>query len=232
MADFKLSRRVVVVILIITLIFIVILVPNLYHTDISHKMNSVVAGARLLGEHDWINTNLYPKNPRTANSTFRVLDNLLGPPITPTYDVPISIVLVNHQEPYLIKTVNSLLNTSSSYFINEILIIDDASKVEARYDWFLPDRRIRIIRADTRLGLIKARLIGGNEAQGPHMVILDAHIKPHDNWLLPIVRMLRENHKRILNMEVGQLDGETWQQIEKNSIGSKVFQPSLVIFIY
>ena len=53
------------------------------------------------------------------------------------------------------------------------------------------------------------------------MVLLDAHVKVYDNWLNPIVRMLRENYKRILNMEVGQLDGKKWEQINVGSVGTK-----------
>ena len=53
------------------------------------------------------------------------------------------------------------------------------------------------------------------------MILLDAHVKPHDNWLEPIVRMLRENYKRLLNMEVGIMDGPTWKQITPLAVGRK-----------
>ena len=41
--------------------------------------------------------------------------------------VPVSIVLVDYQEPFLVQTVHALLRTESSDYINEILIIDDLS---------------------------------------------------------------------------------------------------------
>ena len=43
-----------------------------------------------------------------------------------------------------------------------------------------------------RIGLIRARMAGGQIARGPFMVLIDGHTKPHDEWLRPIVKLLRE----------------------------------------
>ena len=52
-------------------------------------------------------------------------------------------------------------------------------------------------------------------------VLIDAHCKPHDDWLVPISKLLHEDHKRVINMEVGLLDGEKWTEMPGNAIGSK-----------
>ncbi len=83
------------------------------------------------------------------------------------------------------------------------------------------------------------------------MVLIDGHTKPHDGWLRPIVKLLREvrrlvtymvprsigtflsselcefaalskqNYKRLINMEVGLLDPKTWLQTDHAAIGTK-----------
>lgn len=56
----------------------------------------------------------------------------------------------------------------------------------------------------------------------------DAHCKVYPEWLQPIQKLLKEDYKRILNMEVGELNSTTWQHIEGSAIGSKaVFDWSL-----
>jgi hypothetical protein len=52
-------------------------------------------------------------------------------------------------------------------------------------------------------------------------VFIDAHCKVSDNWLRPIVRLLQANPNRLLNMEVGLLNGETWKQERPGAIGAK-----------
>jgi hypothetical protein len=37
----------------------------------------------------------------------------------------------------------------------------------------------------------------------------------------PIALLLREDHKRVINMEVGMLDGPSWKSINNGAIGSK-----------
>jgi hypothetical protein len=64
-------------------------------------------------------------------------------------------------------------------------------------------------------------MAGGEIARGPFMVLIDAHTKPYDNWLKPIVKLLRQDHRRLLNMEVGLLDAKTWKQIQPDAMGRK-----------
>ena len=169
-----------------------------------------------LGENEVATADLFPEGQE-----FHTVPNPLGEPDIPSHEQPVSIILVNYQEPKLAPTVRDLLNTPGQQYINEVCIVDDMSTIPTNYSSLEPDHRIRILRAHSRLGLIRARHVGGTFCQGPFMVLLDAHVKPHNNWLDPIIRLLRENHKRILNMEVGLLDGNTWMQIEPGAIGSK-----------
>lgn len=45
---------------------------------------------------------------------------------------------------------------------------------------------------DERLGLIKARFTGGNEARGDFLAFIDAHVFVGPNWLTTPHRLLME----------------------------------------
>lgn len=47
---------------------------------------------------------------------------------------------------------------------------------------------------EERLGLIKARFIGGNEAHGDFLAFIDAHVYVGPNWLTTPHRLLLEVH--------------------------------------
>jgi hypothetical protein len=43
----------------------------------------------------------------------------------------------------------------------------------------------------------------------------------YPDWLIPIRDLLKQDHKRVINMEVGELNSTTWTHIEDSAIGSK-----------
>ena len=45
---------------------------------------------------------------------------------------------------------------------------------------------------DERLGLIRARILGGNEAAGEMIAFLDAHCRVNSNWLETPHRLIME----------------------------------------
>jgi hypothetical protein len=57
-----------------------------------------------------------------------------------------------------------------------------------------------------RIGLIRARMAGGQIARGPFMVLIDGHTKPHDEWLRPIVKLLREVRLFATGMAITLMD--------------------------
>ena len=67
--------------------------------------------------------------------------------------------------------------------------------------------------------------------QGKYMVLIDAHCKVYPNWLAPIRRLLDEDHRRVINMEVGELNATTWTHIEGSAIGTKAVRRRNNLFI-
>ena len=82
----------------------------------------------------------------------------------------------------------------------QVLVIDDHSTIPVFWD--PSDPRVRIIRSgrdyalmymvEERLGLIKARIVGGNEAHGDFLAFIDAHVYVGPNWLTTPHRLLME----------------------------------------
>ncbi|KAM3175533.1 hypothetical protein ACTXT7_008313 [Hymenolepis weldensis] len=96
---------------------------------------------------------------------------------------PASIILCFHNEAWsvLLRSVHSILDRSKQELVKEIILVDDASTMDHLkkplevYMNFL--QKVKIIRAEERQGLIRARMLGAKAATGKVLVFLDSHIE-------------------------------------------------------
>jgi polypeptide N-acetylgalactosaminyltransferase len=58
-------------------------------------------------------------------------------------------------------------------------------------------KKIKIVRAEAREGLIKARLRGAAAAQGQILTFLDSHIECTEGWLEPLLDRIAEDPKNV-----------------------------------
>lgn len=96
--------------------------------------------------------------------------------------------------------MNNVLENTPSYLLKEVVIIDDLSTIPVA-GWE-NDSRVRIIHSstifllvslvETNLGLINARILGGNEARGDFLAFIDAHVFVSPRWLNTPHRFLME----------------------------------------
>uniref|UniRef100_A0A1I8J270 Glyco_trans_2-like domain-containing protein n=1 Tax=Macrostomum lignano TaxID=282301 RepID=A0A1I8J270_9PLAT len=108
-----------------------------------------------------------------------------------------SVIICFHNEAWsvLLRTVHSVLNRSPRESVAEILLVDDASTLEhlgKPLEVQLKKERygVRVMRTDTRQGLIRARLLGARAAKAAALVFLDSHCECAPGWLSPLLRRL------------------------------------------
>lgn len=71
--------------------------------------------------------------------------------------------------------------------------------------------KVRIIRSPTRIGLIKARMMGCVNSQGPALVFMDAHIEVTPGWLEPLLDRIAFNKNITAIAVMDTLDMETFE---------------------
>jgi len=135
----------------------------------------------------------------------------------------VSIIVVAHNEnQYFTRTFGSIMENSPLEQIKEIILVDDASDPPASEEVEkLNMPLIRVVRNDERQGLIRAKTIGAQEANGDILIYLDAHIRAYPGWMEPLVSLVEENDRRIAVPLIPVLNGSTWEQIS-NYVGIKM----------
>ncbi len=69
--------------------------------------------------------------------------------------------------------------------------------------------------------MIRSKSVGADKAKGDIVVFLDAHVKPEENWLIPLLRHTNENYKRVVVPLIPILNGETWT-VDTPAVGIKM----------
>lgn len=59
-------------------------------------------------------------------------------------------------------------------------------------------KKVKIVRADKREGLIKARLRGAEAAHGPVLTFLDSHVECTQGWLEPLLDRIEKDKKNVV----------------------------------
>ncbi|OQR76833.1 putative polypeptide N-acetylgalactosaminyltransferase 10-like, partial [Tropilaelaps mercedesae] len=129
----------------------------------------------------------------------------------------VSIVIPFHNEHLstLLRTVTSVINRSPKHLIKEVILADDySSKPElgrnlenAVAKHF--KKRVKIIRAKKREGLIRTRLLGARAAIGDVLLFLDSHTEANINWLPPLLEPIAENPHTVACPFIDVLDYDT-----------------------
>ncbi|XP_055533664.1 putative polypeptide N-acetylgalactosaminyltransferase 9 [Wyeomyia smithii] len=123
-----------------------------------------------------------------------------------------SIVIVFYNEAWsvLVRTVHSILDRSPEKLIKEIILVDDFSylphlKVQLK-EYFVPYPKVRIIRAEERLGLMRARLLGARSATAEVLTFLDAHVECIEGWLEALLDPVARNWSTIAIPTIDWID--------------------------
>lgn len=130
----------------------------------------------------------------------------------------ISVVITAHNEhQYMERTLNSILDTTPEDILMEIIVIDDGSDPPLQ----LNDQKVHLLRHETRRGLVKSKMEGGNMARADMIMFLDAHVKPTNGWYKGLLRHVNINYKRVVVPLIPILNGDTWK-INNMAVGVKM----------
>ncbi|KAK7488654.1 hypothetical protein BaRGS_00020107 [Batillaria attramentaria] len=137
-----------------------------------------------------------------------------------------SVILVFHNEGFstLVRTVHSVINTSPSHLLKEVVMVDDFSdkeKLKGQLEEYLKqfNGKVKLYRNTERMGLILTRTRGAELATGDVIVFLDAHCECNRNWLPPLLARIRYDRKI---MAVPIVDGIDWDNFEYRPVYSSV----------
>lgn len=132
-----------------------------------------------------------------------------------------TVIIVFHNEAWstLLRTVWSVINRSPRSLLQEILLVDDASErdfLRQPLDDYVSELPVstRVIRAPTRVGLIKARIMGAEVAQGEVLTFLDAHCECTIGWLEGLLDRIAQNRKTVVCPVIDIISDDTFAYVK------------------
>ncbi|XP_004517479.1 putative polypeptide N-acetylgalactosaminyltransferase 9 isoform X2 [Ceratitis capitata] len=169
---------------------------------------------------DMISVHRSLPDPRDAwcKEPGRYLDNL----------PPTDVIICFHNEAWsvLLRTVHSVLDRSPSHLINEIILVDDFSDMphtkQQLDDYFSAYPKVKILRAPSREGLIRARLLGARHATAPVITYLDSHCECTEGWLEPLLDRIARNNTTVVCPVIDVIDDTTLEFHFRDSGGVNV----------
>lgn len=130
-----------------------------------------------------------------------------------------SVVIAFYNEAWstLLRTVHSVLETSPDVLLKELVLVDDYSDREHLKEplekYLSGLRKVRLIRATKREGLVRARLLGASVSTGEVLTFLDCHCECHEGWLEPLLNRIREEPSAVVCPVIDVIDWNTFQYL-------------------
>ncbi|XP_014252844.1 polypeptide N-acetylgalactosaminyltransferase 1-like isoform X2 [Cimex lectularius] len=163
-------------------------------------------------------TLLDPRHPRCALKKY-------------SEDLPttsVIIIFTDERWSSLIRTIHSVLDRTEDKYLENIILVDDASQhdeLKDKLDYYIATRlprKVKLHRLAKRSGLIRARLEGAKLATGNVLVFLDAHCEVTTQWLEPLLARIKENRKAVVVPIIDVIDDKTFEY--QNNGGSFNFE--------
>uniref|UniRef100_A0AAG5DL82 Polypeptide N-acetylgalactosaminyltransferase n=1 Tax=Anopheles atroparvus TaxID=41427 RepID=A0AAG5DL82_ANOAO len=136
-----------------------------------------------------------------------------------------SIVIVFYNEAWsvVVRTVHSVLDRSPAHLVREIVLVDDSSTLPTLKtqleEYFRPHAKVRVIRAPTRLGLIRARIFGAKNTSADLITFLDAHVECTVGWLEALLDVVARNATTIAIPTIDWIDEKNMALVANKSLG-------------
>uniref|UniRef100_A0A0K0G3E8 Polypeptide N-acetylgalactosaminyltransferase n=1 Tax=Strongyloides venezuelensis TaxID=75913 RepID=A0A0K0G3E8_STRVS len=125
-----------------------------------------------------------------------------------------SVIMCFHNEAWsvLLRSVHSVLERSPDSLLKEIILVDDFSDMQhlkKQLDEYMSQfPKVKILRLEQRVGLIRARLEGAKIATGKVLTFLDSHIECMERWLEPLLTLIARNKSTVVCPVIDVIDDE------------------------
>ena len=125
------------------------------------------------------------------------------------------IIFYNEALSTLLRTVTSVLYRTPYDMLNEIILVDDGSKMP-----HLKERlgkkiekmsKVKLVRLPTRQGLIRAKVEGARVAKGDVLMFLDSHCEVNDGWLEPLLDRIKADNRTVAVPVIDAIDADTFE---------------------
>uniref|UniRef100_A0A914KS80 Glycosyltransferase 2-like domain-containing protein n=1 Tax=Meloidogyne incognita TaxID=6306 RepID=A0A914KS80_MELIC len=121
-------------------------------------------------------------------------------------DLPRASVIIVFTDEYpsvLLRTVHSVINRTPDNLLREVVLVDDFSQHENLGFPLIEHlrrfgKKVRLLRAHNRLGLIRAKLAGAKYARGDVVVFLDSHCEANEGWLEPLLQRIKKQRSAVV----------------------------------
>ncbi|XP_025959652.2 polypeptide N-acetylgalactosaminyltransferase 15 isoform X1 [Dromaius novaehollandiae] len=140
-----------------------------------------------------------------------------------------SVIICFHDEAWstLLRTVHSIMDTAPKAFLKDIILVDDLSQQgplkSALSEYISKLDRVKLIRSNKRLGVIRGRMLGAARATGDVLVFMDSHCECQKGWLEPLLARLSSNRNSVVSPVIDVMDWKTFQYYHSAGLLRGVF---------
>ncbi|KAK7109672.1 hypothetical protein V1264_013672 [Littorina saxatilis] len=135
-------------------------------------------------------------------------------------DASVVIIFYNEALSALLRTVHSVLDRSPPHLLRQVVLVDDFSNLAdlgAPLDDYVSRLgKVSVVRATSREGLIRARLLGLRHVTATTVVFLDSHCECAEGWLEPLLSRIAENASHVVVPRIHSIDSKTFEYKQTN----------------
>lgn len=133
---------------------------------------------------------------------------------------PVSIIIPFRNEPLvtMLRTLNTLFESTEDFLLNEVILVHDGSNTGHKFigsdmlDKYLPmfGPKLKYIDIKDKVGLVGGRMKGFQHAISNVFVVLDIHIELGVGWLPPLLDYLQKHPKGMAVPQYDTIDLKTF----------------------
>ena len=169
------------------------------------------------GEHCHADPPLLPPESRPSGCTAPAYAHQL---MRAANGLTASVIIIAHNEAgcALRRTLLAVMSPSRATALAEVIVVDDssspsASEALAAAGGIQGTVRVRYLRSEERLGVVRARTLAARRATAPVLAFLDAHCEPQVGWLPPLLALLAQSPKAVALPVIERIDPRTWRYV-------------------